>query len=151
MTHETTQKLCKELNAGTAALAVLAAVGRAGRPVYGYELAGLLELAAGGELPMQAGALYPVLRSLARQGLLEAEDGPSESGPPRRYYRLTAEGRRVLGEWVAAWRRTRDFLEAVLTEPGGGDERGPSSGSGRRKVSVRARGGAEAHAGRGAG
>lgn len=137
MSHETTLKLCKELNAGTAALAALAAVGRAGRPVYGYELAGLLEMAAGGELPMQAGALYPVLRSLARQGLLAAEDGPSESGPPRRYYRLTHDGRRVLGEWIAAWQRTRDFLEAVLAEPGGGDERRPAGGARRRKVSGR--------------
>lgn len=123
MEHESTLKLRKELNAGIAALAVLAAVQRAGRPAYGYELAGLLEQAAGGPLPMKAGARYPVLRSLARQGLLEAESVPSEFGPPRRYYRITPEGRKVLLEWPHAWRQTRNFLEAVFCEPGANHER----------------------------
>ncbi|MFM7627712.1 MAG: PadR family transcriptional regulator, partial [Gammaproteobacteria bacterium] len=39
------------------------------------------------------------------------------SGPPRRYYRITDEGRAVLAERRAAWRDTRDFIERVL-EPG---------------------------------
>jgi PadR family transcriptional regulator PadR len=36
---------------------------------------------------------------------------PSYSGPPRRYYRITDEGRAVLGEWRTIWQQTRDFVD----------------------------------------
>jgi PadR family transcriptional regulator PadR len=36
------------------------------------------------------------------------------SGPPRRYYRITPVGRRVLAEWTFAWTATRDFVDTVL-------------------------------------
>ena len=41
---------------------------------------------------------------------------PSVSGPPRRYYRATPAGRDALVDWTAAWRATRDSLDAVLKE-----------------------------------
>ena len=53
---------------------------------------------------------------LEATGLLESFVEPSVSGPPRRYYRLTASGREALGEWSAVWRATRDSVDAVLGE-----------------------------------
>jgi len=41
---------------------------------------------------------------------------PTYSGPPRRYYRITDQGRVVLAEWLGAWRTTRDFVNQ-FTEP----------------------------------
>ena len=48
--------------------------------------------------------------------MLESFVEPSMSGPPRRYYRVTQAGREALTDWSAAWRATRDSLDAVLKE-----------------------------------
>jgi PadR family transcriptional regulator PadR len=48
--------------------------------------------------------------------LLTSRIVPSYSGPPRRYYRITEQGRSVLAEWKLIWRATRDFVDR-FTEP----------------------------------
>lgn len=114
MTEAALRKFRKELNAGTVSLVLLTLLERAGTPMYGYEIAKRLEEAAGDDLPVKQGALYPVLRSLEAQGLLASSVEPSTSGPPRRYYGVTAAGRRALAAWSEAWRATRDFVDAWL-------------------------------------
>jgi len=113
---EATWKFRKELNAGTSALMVLTLVVRSRRPMYGYEIGMELEALSTGGLPMNHGALYPVLRSLERSGLLTSEVEPSVSGPPRKYYSPTPASRRVLAEWVESWQRTRRIVDVVLRE-----------------------------------
>jgi PadR family transcriptional regulator, regulatory protein PadR len=108
------RKFQKELNAGTVALVLLAILDATGEPLYGYQIAKQLEGASAGTLPVKQGTLYPVLRSMEEQGLLASKVEPSVSGPPRKYYTITAEGRTVLAEWRDAWRRTRDFVDATL-------------------------------------
>lgn len=111
------RKLQKELNAGVVALVLLALIDEARESLYGYQIAKRLE-AVDPELPAgKQGALYPVLRQLSAQGLLESWVEPSSSGPPRRYYRITPAGREALAEWRAAWSRTRDFVDSVLGGP----------------------------------
>lgn len=112
MTQKALRKFRRELHAGTVALVLLALLGREGEPMYGYQIAKVLEEAGG--LPVKQGALYPVLRSLEAQQLLESTIGPSDSGPPRKYYAITREGRRALVEWSDAWRDTRTFVDAWL-------------------------------------
>ena len=124
----TTRKFQKELNAGTTALVLLALLAQKGEALYGYEIAKQLagidpELALG-----KQGALYPVLRSLADDGLLESWVEPSVAGPPRRYYRITPAGRRTLGDWAGLWRRTRRLVEDAIQEV---SEEGTSKGKGR--------------------
>ena len=63
---------------------------------------------------MGQGALYPVLRSLEKTGLLSSRVEPSVSGPPRRYYCITDEGRETLRDWTDAWEKTRDLVDAIL-------------------------------------
>ena len=46
--------------------------------------------------------------------MLDSFVEPSVSGPPRRYYRITEAGRQALSGWSAAWRATRDSVDAVL-------------------------------------
>ncbi len=111
---ETLRKFQKELNAGTVSLVTLAFLSVATEPMYGYQIAKQLEAAAGGTPLMKQGTLYPLLRSLERNGLLVSEVEPSVSGPPRRYYRITEAGRQTLESWKQAWTRTRDFVEAVV-------------------------------------
>jgi PadR family transcriptional regulator PadR len=108
------RKLRKELNSGTVALVLLAILDQAAEPLYGYQIAKQLEEAAADGVPVKQGTLYPVLRSMNENGLLESSVEPSVSGPPRKYYTITAEGREVLEQWEAEWTRTRDFVDAVL-------------------------------------
>ena len=107
------RKLQKELSSGTVSLALLVLLARAETPLYGYQIAKELD-AFGGGLPVKQGTLYPVLRSLEAAGLLSSEVEPSVSGPPRRYYSVTEDGRQAVGFWRAAWARTREFVDAVL-------------------------------------
>ena len=107
------RKFQKELSAGTVSLALLAVLGEAGQPMYGYQIAKRLEQLEG-VLAGKQSALYPVLRGLEGAGLLASHVEPSVSGPPRRYYRINDDGRAVLAHWAAAWRATRDSVDAVL-------------------------------------
>jgi len=108
------KKFQKELSAGTVSLALLAVLGAATEPMYGYQIAKRLEREGEGVLSGKQSALYPVLRNLGAAGLLDSHVEPSMAGPPRRYYQITAAGREVLREWVAAWRATRDSVDSVL-------------------------------------
>lgn len=107
------KKFEKELASGTVALVLLAVLAQAGEPLYGYQIARQLER-SGGVLGGKQSALYPVLRNLGAAGLLDSHVEPSVSGPPRRYYQLTAAGREALRTWTAAWSATRRSVDAVL-------------------------------------
>jgi PadR family transcriptional regulator PadR len=107
------KKFQKELSAGTVSLVLLAVLGQAAEPMYGYQIAKRLEH-GGGLLSGKQSALYPVLRNLDAAGLLASEVEPSVAGPPRRYYRITDQGREVLRDWSGSWSETRDFVDQVL-------------------------------------
>lgn len=111
---EETRKFQKELNSGTASLVLLSVLNRASQPMYGYQIAKLIDANAGEIAIMKQGALYPVLRSLESSGLLESEVEPSVSGPPRRYYRITDAGREALKTWCRLWAQTKIFVDAVI-------------------------------------
>jgi len=108
------KKFQKELNAGTVALVLLSVLDRAEEPMYGYQIAKRVESAGDGVPMMKQGAIYPVLRSLEGSGLLESRVEPSVSGPPRRYYSITVDGRDTLSRWTEIWRRTRVFVDMTL-------------------------------------
>ena len=108
------RKFQKELNAGIVSLVLLSIMAAAKEPLYGYQIAKQLERDGSGTAIMKQGTLYPVLRSLCAGGFLDSEVEPSVSGPPRRYYRITAAGRQVLAQWIHAWGSTRDFVDSIL-------------------------------------
>jgi PadR family transcriptional regulator, regulatory protein PadR len=108
-----TKKFQKELNSGTSSLVLLSVLSRSKEALYGYQIAKMLE--ASGDIPMmKQGTLYPVLRSLEESGLLESIVEPSVSGPPRRYYKITKDGRTTLDEWLDIWKQTKKFVDAIL-------------------------------------
>jgi len=109
-----TKKFQKEMNAGTSSLVLLNVLSRSTEPMYGYQIAKLLE-ENGPDLPlMKQGTLYPVLRSLEENGLLSSMVEPSVSGPPRRYYTITADGREAMKEWLEIWKQTKKFVDTIL-------------------------------------
>ena len=112
------RKFQKELNAGLVALVLLAILDRAEEDLYGYQIAKRLQREGGAGALVKQGALYPVLRTLSAAGLLASRVVPSYSGPPRRYYRITSEGRATFQQWRSIWQDTRDFVND-FTEPMG--------------------------------
>lgn len=117
--NEAIKKFQKELNGGTSSLVLLSVLDKAESPMYGYQIAKLIEAQIKDVDIMKQGALYPVLRSLESTGLLESEVEPSVSGPPRRYYRITEPGRMTLAKWIEIWHQTSEFVDAILK---GGDD-----------------------------
>jgi PadR family transcriptional regulator PadR len=97
---------------GTLDLLVLGAL--ASGPMHGYGVATNVRERTGGELSIEDAALYQSLHRLDRQGLVDAEWGPSENNRRARYYTLTAAGRKRLREETSNWRRYSRAVEAVL-------------------------------------
>ena len=109
-----TKKFQKEMNAGTSSLVLLNVLSRSKEPMYGYQIAKLLE-ESGPDFPMmKQGTLYPVLRSLEENGLLSSLVEPSVSGPPRRYYKITTDGHAAKAEWLEIWKQIKKFVDANL-------------------------------------
>jgi len=79
---------------------------------YGFELVRALTEADG--LVTTEGTLYPLLGRLRRDGVVETTWRESSSGPPRRYYRLTAAGHEALDAFTAQWARFRDSVDSLL-------------------------------------
>jgi len=122
-----TRKFRKELMAGLSSLVLLAVLARAGREMYGYEIAKAVKAEGEGGLIFKQGAIYPVLRSLNALGLLDSRVEASAFGPPRRYYAITGEGRQALSEWQGAWFDMREFVDDALKSQGAADEHRPSA------------------------
>lgn len=109
-----TKKFQKEMNAGIASLVLLSVLENSKEPMYGYQIAKLLDEYSGDASFMKQGALYPVLRQLESSGLLESKVEPSVSGPPRRYYEITAEGREMLVIWQGVWKQMKSFVDRAI-------------------------------------
>jgi PadR family transcriptional regulator PadR len=101
------ENLLLELRRGLVVLAVLA---RLDDERYGYALKKDL---AGAGLEIEEGTLYPLLRRLEDQGLL-ASRWRMEDGRRRRYYRLSAEGRRIRDGLAAEWNNLAHTMEGIL-------------------------------------
>lgn len=130
MDDSSAQKFRKELNGGLVGLVLLAVLERSTEDLYGYEIAKRLAQANAGVSIFKEGTIYPVLRALSAGELLTSRIVPSYSGPPRRYYRITPQGRAVLSEWRAIWNETRDFVERFANpekDPPESDTQGTSS------------------------
>lgn len=109
-----TRKFQKELNSGIASLVLLSVLDNSKEPMYGYQIAKLLDDYSGEASFMKQGALYPVLRQLESSGLLQSKVEPSVSGPPRRYYSITAEGKETLSVWQGVWEQMKSFVDKAM-------------------------------------
>ena len=83
--------------------------------LHGYGVLLRIEQISGGALLIQQGALYPALARLEHQGLIASEWGTSDNNRRAKYYRLTATGRRRLGEETASWNRLVEAISLALS------------------------------------
>ena len=116
MDDSSAKKFQKELNGGLVGLVLLAVLDRSPEDLYGYEIAKRLATASDGASIFKEGTIYPVLRALSAGDLLTSRIVPSYAGPPRRYYRITEQGRTVLAEWKAIRHSTRNFVDRFIEE-----------------------------------
>lgn len=77
---------------------------------YAYEIASRLADAIG----MGEGTVYPLMRRLHTEGLVETHLVESTSGPPRKYYRITRSGRTELTREREAWRTFTRAVDGIL-------------------------------------
>ena len=90
-----------ELKKGSAELLVLSSLEV--RPRHGYEIGKLIETRSEGRIQFRIGSLYPILCRLEQKGLISGRWVEKPSERRRRYYRLTAEGRKSLAAERSAW------------------------------------------------
>jgi PadR family transcriptional regulator, regulatory protein PadR len=108
-----------QLRRGTIEYCVLAVLAK--EEEYAFELVRRLSAVDG--LVTSEGTIYPLLSRLRRDGMVTTTWQESDTGPPRKYYRLTPTGRRALSGFTEEWTRFRDAVDELLV---GG--RGPSKG-----------------------
>jgi PadR family transcriptional regulator PadR len=76
-------------------------------------VADILQRLRSTEFATQEGTLYPLLSKMRREGLVDYEWRESEAGPPRKYYRLTAEGGALLQELETYWRNINNTIDQL--------------------------------------
>ncbi len=116
MDDSNSRKFQKDLNGGLVGLVLLAVLNQSAEDLYGYEIAKRLASANEGTSIFKEGTIYPVLRAMSAAHLLTSRIIPSYSGPPRRYYRITDQGRQVLADWTAIWAGTRSFVDRFIEQ-----------------------------------
>ena len=79
-------------------------------PRHGYELGKLIELRSEGALRFHAASLYPLLYRLEKRGWIQGRWVEKSGQRRRRYYRLTAPGRKVLASQRRGW---QTFVAAI--------------------------------------
>jgi PadR family transcriptional regulator len=104
-TTENLENMLQELRRGQIMLAVLSQLGK---QQYGYALLKLLGEAG---LEVDQGTLYPLLRRLEAQGLLQSAWSVEEARP-RRYYVISSEGKKLLPRLKTEW----DGMVAVMSK-----------------------------------
>src|SRR5262249_45209698 len=85
-----------------------------GDQMHGYAIAERIEQLSDQVLQVGEGSLYPALHRMDEAGWIRSEWAPSENNRRARYYRITAAGRRRLGDEEADWLRTSDAITRVL-------------------------------------
>ena len=83
------------------------------RTRHGYEIARFIDDRSGGVLRFHVASLYPMLYRMERRGWIEGKWVEKAGQRRRRYYRLTAGGRKVLAEQRHNWRELLAALQRV--------------------------------------
>lgn len=104
--QELVVSLKQELRRGTLVLIVLSQLAE---PQYGYSLVTILEEKG---VPIDPGTLYPLLRRLEKQGLLESK-WDTRDARPRKYYLISDTGREVYEELLKEWLTMRNSISKL--------------------------------------
>jgi PadR family transcriptional regulator PadR len=108
MTYIGTTGFDRELKKGSTELLILSLI--ESRPRHGYEISKLIEGRSRGALRFNVASFYPLLYRLEQRGFIDGRWVEKVGQRRRRYYRLTARGRKELLQQRSTW---RDFVKAI--------------------------------------
>ncbi|KAF0091998.1 MAG: PadR-like family transcriptional regulator [Fusobacteria bacterium] len=101
--------LLQELRRGNIILSVLSQLTE---PQYGYSLVVLLEEKG---ISIEPGTLYPLLRRLEKQEILES-NWDTDTSKPRKYYRLSENGKLIYKDLCVEWFKMVDSMDQILKD-----------------------------------
>ncbi|PIQ23330.1 PadR family transcriptional regulator [bacterium (Candidatus Blackallbacteria) CG17_big_fil_post_rev_8_21_14_2_50_48_46] len=99
-----------QLLKGSLELCILSLIGE--RTRYAFEM--IQELNDFEGLSISEGSIYPLLKRLQKEGLIDTFWSESSTGPPRKYYRLTEKGHEILTRMRLEWLKFSDFLNHLM-------------------------------------
>jgi DNA-binding PadR family transcriptional regulator len=103
----------KELMKGSTVIMILSLLDR--KPMYGYEITKEIERLSNGLFTLKEGTLYPILHGLESERDVDTYWNETD-GRKRKYYVLTEQGRRKLGEKKQEWSLFHKAVDRVLGE-----------------------------------
>lgn len=113
--HESMSKDDKELVGASTELLILSCLSH--KPSYGYDIVRQANERSDGEFSWQEGTLYPVLHKLEAARLVRSQWQETENGRRRKYYYITATGRKALEEKARRWNTLHDIIFGMLANP----------------------------------
>ncbi|MFD1037773.1 PadR family transcriptional regulator [Virgibacillus byunsanensis] len=102
----------RELVKGSTSLLILQLLND--RDMYGYELVKEMDQRSEHNLQIKEGTLYPALHKLEKQEYIECYWENQVKGPSRKYYRITAEGEKILDEKTSEWHRYVQVMNNLI-------------------------------------
>lgn len=106
-----TKRISSKISRGSGELAILSLL--AEQPLYGFEIAKQIGERTGGALQFTLASLYPLLYEMEKRGWVEGYWQPNHAGRDRRYYRLTASGRKQFAPLREEWRAFFHALDSL--------------------------------------
>lgn len=128
MTEDVLKKWLSQVRRGSLELCILGLIRQ--NDTYAFEMIQALERLDG--FVLTEGAIYPLLKRLQSEGLVETYWVESGSGPPRKYYRLTPHGDLLLTRMTTEWQKFSHFVSNILERNTTHDD--SASGSATAKV-----------------
>ena len=106
------EKSQKELVGASTDIVILNVL--AEEPSYGYKIVKRINDVAEGLFKWQEGTVYPVLHKLEKDKLVRTQWETSDSGRKRKYYYITAKGRKALEIKTEQWNRFYDLISGLM-------------------------------------
>jgi PadR family transcriptional regulator PadR len=88
------------------------------QPMHGWGIGVRIQQLSKGRFDVNQGSLYPALQRLEHRGDIESDWQSTENNRRARYYSITRQGRRALGQEVDKWKRFAATIELVLEGEG---------------------------------
>ena len=107
-------KINKELLKGSTTVLILSILNR--KDMYGYEMIKEIDLRSKGIFSFKEGTLYPILHNLENANYIESYWDDSNGGRKRKYYKITANGKKFLIEKESEWKLFSETVNSVLWE-----------------------------------
>ena len=102
----------RELLKGSVSLVLLSLLSRS--EMYGYEILQEASRRSANGFALKEGTLYPALHQLEKRDLIKSEWRTGENGRERKYYALTAKGKKAAREYERQWQHLAGAVKAVL-------------------------------------